>query len=109
MAKVVTISARKTSDPHRLCRPDITEISSIPNNGNRAARNRGANHAIGKSTKVGLQNIADRYGLITDKVVKIENNNKIFKVSLPLLIKMNNRMYTDDLENSKYVRALEKV
>jgi two-component system LytT family sensor kinase len=65
--------------------------------------------AIGKSTKVGLQNIADRYGLITDKVVKIENNNKIFKVSLPLLIKMNNRMYTDDLENSKYVRALEKV
>jgi two-component system LytT family sensor kinase len=65
--------------------------------------------AIGKSTKVGLQNIADRYGLITDKVVKIENNNKLFRVSLPLLIKMNNMMYTDDLENSKYVKALEKV
>ena len=65
--------------------------------------------AIGKSTKIGLQNIADRYGLITDKGVKIENNNKLFRVSLPLLIKMNNMMYTDDLENSKYVRALEKV
>ncbi|MFT5256848.1 MAG: two-component system LytT family sensor kinase [Arenicella sp.] len=65
--------------------------------------------AIGKSTKVGLQNIADRYGLITDKGVKIENNNKTFKVSLPLLYKMNNMMYTDDLENSKYVRAVEKV
>jgi two-component system LytT family sensor kinase len=65
--------------------------------------------AIGKSTKVGLQNIADRYGLITDKGVKIENNNKTFKVSLPLLYKMNNTMYTDDLENSKYVRAIEKV
>ncbi|MGK0325992.1 MAG: hypothetical protein ACJA1D_001337 [Polaribacter sp.] len=65
--------------------------------------------AIGKSTKVGLQNIADRYGLITDKGVKIENNNKTFKVSLPLLYKMNNMMYTDDLENSKYVRALERV
>jgi two-component system LytT family sensor kinase len=65
--------------------------------------------AIGKSTKVGLQNIADRYGLITDKGVKIENNNKTFKVSLPLLYKMNNMMYTDDFENSKYVRALEKV
>ena len=65
--------------------------------------------AIGKSTKVGLQNIADRYGLITDKGVKIENNNKTFKVSLPLLYKMNNTMYTDDLENSKYVRAVERV
>ncbi|MFQ3296882.1 MAG: two-component system LytT family sensor kinase [Polaribacter sp.] len=73
------------------------------------ANNVNPKQAIGKSTKVGLQNIADRYGLITDKVVKIENNNKLFRVSLPLLIKMNNMMYTDDLENSKYVKALEKV
>lgn len=65
--------------------------------------------AIGKSTKVGLQNIADRYGLITQKGVKIENNNKTFKVSLPLLYKINDIMYTDDLENSKYVKAVEKV
>ena len=65
--------------------------------------------AIGKSTKIGLQNIADRYGLITEKGVKIENNNKTFKVGLPLLYKMNNMMYTDDLENSKYVRAVKRV
>ena len=65
--------------------------------------------AIGKSTKIGLQNIADRYGLITEKGVKIENNNKTFKVSLPLLYKMNNMTYTDDLENSKYVRAVKRV
>jgi len=65
--------------------------------------------AIGKSTKVGLQNIADRYGLITQKGVKIENNNKTFKVSLPLLYKMNDIMYSDNLENSKYVKAVEKV
>ena len=65
--------------------------------------------AIGKSTKVGLQNIADRYGLITQKGVIIENNNKTFKVSLPLLYKMNDIMYTDDLENSKYVKAVERV
>ena len=65
--------------------------------------------AIGKSTKIGLQNIADRYGLITQKGVKIENNNKTFKVSLPLLYKMNNTMYTEDLENSNYVKALERV
>jgi two-component system LytT family sensor kinase len=65
--------------------------------------------AIGKSTKVGLQNITDRYGLITPKGVKIENNNKTFKVSLPLLFKMENSMYQDNLENSKYVKALERV
>ncbi|WP_397446775.1 2TM domain-containing protein [Polaribacter sp. R77954] len=65
--------------------------------------------AIGKSTKVGLQNIADRYGLITDRSVKIENNNTTFKVSLPLLYKMNDIMYTENLENSKYVKAVEKV
>jgi len=73
------------------------------------ANNVNPKEAIGKSTKVGLQNIADRYGLITEKGVKIENNNKTFKVSLPLLYKMNTMMYTDNLENNKYLRALEKV
>ena len=73
------------------------------------ANNVNPKQAIGKSTKVGLQNIADRYGLITEKGVKIENNNKTFKVGLPLLYKMNNMMYTDDLENSKYVRAVKRV
>ena len=65
--------------------------------------------AIGKSTKVGLRNIADRYGLITTKRVVIENDNKTFKVSLPLLTQMNSIMYSEDIENSKYVRAVERV
>lgn len=65
--------------------------------------------AVGKSTKVGLQNIADRYGLITQKSVHIENNNKTFTVRIPLLYKINNIMYQEELENSNYVRAVEKV
>ena len=66
--------------------------------------------AIGKSTKIGLRNIADRYGLITKRNVIIERNNKTFKVSLPLLTKTNNMKFeTNNLENSKYVRALERV
>lgn len=65
--------------------------------------------AVGKSTKVGLQNIADRYGLITHKSVQVENNNKTFKVRIPLLIKMNDIMYQENIENSKYARAIEKV
>ncbi|MEN8966432.1 MAG: sensor histidine kinase, partial [Polaribacter sp.] len=39
---------------------------------------------LGKSTKVGLRNIADRYGLLTNKNVLIENNHQLFTVSLPL-------------------------
>ncbi|WP_420553156.1 2TM domain-containing protein [Tenacibaculum aiptasiae] len=66
--------------------------------------------AIGKSTKVGLRNIADRYGLITNRAVEIKNNNKTFTVSLPLLTKSNTMNYnTNDLENSKYVKAVERV
>ena len=66
--------------------------------------------AIGKSTKVGLRNIADRYGLITDESVKITNNNKTFTVSLPLLTKTKDmRIDTQNLENSKYVKAVERV
>lgn len=66
--------------------------------------------AIGKSTKVGLRNIADRYGLITNKRVEIKNNSKTFTVSLPLLIKTNNMsLDSKNIENSKYVRAVERV
>lgn len=67
--------------------------------------------AIGKkSTKVGLQNIADRYGLITSLPVEIINNKKTFTVSLPLLTKINNIMRTsEEFENSNYVRAVERV
>ncbi len=67
--------------------------------------------AIGKkSTKVGLQNIADRYGLISEEEVHIENDNKTFTVSLPLLIKTNNSMkMIDDFENNRYIKAVEKV
>ncbi|WBX72722.1 histidine kinase [Tenacibaculum pacificus] len=64
---------------------------------------------IGKSTKVGLRNIADRYGLITDKSVEIKNNNKIFTVSLPLLTKTKNMSFNNSIENSKYIKAVEKV
>ena len=66
--------------------------------------------AIGKSTKVGLRNITDRYRLLTKRNVNIFNDKKTFKVSLPLLTKNNNIiMYTEDIQNSSYVRAVERV
>ncbi|WP_299683112.1 2TM domain-containing protein [uncultured Tenacibaculum sp.] len=67
--------------------------------------------AIGKkSTKVGLQNIADRYGLISNERVHIENNNKTFTVSLPLLSKTKDIMkISDNFENNSYIKAVERV
>ncbi|CAM1340897.1 2TM domain-containing protein [Tenacibaculum amylolyticum] len=64
----------------------------------------------GKSTKVGLQNIADRYGLISEQSVQIENNHKTFTVSLPLLLKTQNIMKKlENYENSSYLKAVERV
>jgi len=65
--------------------------------------------AVGKSTKVGLKNITDRYRLLTKRNVGIINDKRTFRVSLPLLTKNNNIVYTEDIQNSSYVRAVEKV
>ncbi len=67
--------------------------------------------AIGaKSTKVGLQNIADRYGLISDRDVLIENNKKTFTVNLPTITKTKaSPKKSEDFENSSYIKAVEKV
>ena len=67
--------------------------------------------SLEKSTKVGLKNINQRYGLITKSKVEIENNDKIFKVKLPLLTQEIKIMKTDYLNNDsqKYIRAKKRV
>jgi len=66
--------------------------------------------SIGKSTKVGLQNINQRYSLITDKVVEITSKNQKFKVKLPLLTQKIKTMRTDYISDSnKYIRAKKRV
>ncbi len=87
------------------------EINIFEENGFlKISNNINPKETLGKSTKVGLRNIADRYGLITSKCVEITSNNKTFTVSLPLLTKTNNMSFdTNNIENSKYVRAVERV
>jgi hypothetical protein len=66
--------------------------------------------SLEKGTKVGLKNIDLRYSLITDETVKITNNNKIFKVKLPLLTQKIKIMSTDYKNDSqKYNRAKKRV
>lgn len=61
---------------------------------------------------VGLQNIVDRYGIITNRNVLIEQSEKTFTVRIPILTKQISVMetstdYSD--ENKAYFRAKKRV
>ncbi|PWB26966.1 histidine kinase [Flavobacterium sp. HTF] len=61
---------------------------------------------------VGLQNIVNRYGIITDRKVVIEQNEQTFTVKIPILTKQITAMdanadYND--ENRSYFRAKKRV
>jgi sensor histidine kinase YesM len=60
---------------------------------------------------VGLQNIVDRYGIITNRNVLIEQNEQTFTVKIPILTKQLSVMETsaDYGENNAYYRAKKRV
>lgn len=66
-------------------------------------------NSLEKSTKVGLNNIKERYALVTSSKVTIDNNNNIFKVKLPLLTHKTKTMNTTISKNDKYYQAKEQV
>ncbi|MCV9933456.1 2TM domain-containing protein [Flavobacterium sp. LS1R47] len=59
---------------------------------------------------VGLQNIVNRYGIITNRKVLIEQNATTFTVKIPILTKQITVMETNDYnENDAYYRAKKRV
>ena len=60
---------------------------------------------------VGLQNIVDRYSIITDRKVLIEQNKETFTVKIPVLTKQINIMETKTQynENNAYYKAKKRV
>ncbi len=66
-------------------------------------------NTLEKSTKVGLQNIKDRYKLITSRPVLISRENNLFRVKLPLLTQKIKKMNIERKEENKYIRARKKV
>ncbi len=60
---------------------------------------------------VGLQNIINRYGILTNRKVLIDSNEKSFAVHLPILTKQITTMDTTLTlnENSAYYRAKKRV
>lgn len=60
---------------------------------------------------VGLQNIVNRYGLISERKVLIEENELYFKVKIPILTKQIAFMETQNIynENMAFMRAKDRV
>ena len=60
---------------------------------------------------VGLQNIINRYALLTERKVKIVQDERSFKVYLPILTKQISIMKTNPFteENNAYFRAKKRV
>src|SRR5690606_37315425 len=59
---------------------------------------------------VGLQNIADRYNIVTDRKISIEQTDEFFRVKLPELTKQITVMETNDFnKENAYFKAKERV
>lgn len=60
---------------------------------------------------VGLQNIVNRYGLISERKVLVEETQTEFKVKIPILTKQIAIMETKNIysENMSFIRAKERV
>ena len=60
---------------------------------------------------VGLQNIVNRYGLISERKMLIEESPTFFKVKIPILTKQISFMETQNIynENRAFMRAKERV
>jgi hypothetical protein len=60
---------------------------------------------------VGLQNIVNRYALISERKVLIQQNQSFFKVMIPILTKQIAIMESQNIynENLAYIKAKERV
>ena len=60
---------------------------------------------------VGLENIVNRYGILTHRKVVVEASESEFKISIPILTKQISVMETNTLfsENAAYARAKKRV
>ena len=66
---------------------------------------------VRESSGVGLKNIRQRYQLLTDRPVNIDQNHKHFSISIPLLTQQMMQVNTQEvyISEKKYERAKERV
>ncbi len=66
---------------------------------------------ISKSSGVGLQNILQRYSLLSERQLKIEKDGNQFRVAVPMLSRKVSKYSSQEeyIEDKRYVKAREKV
>jgi len=87
-------------------------ISIFEEDGNLVIKNNvQPKQVVKESSGVGLQNIRQRYYLLTDRPVSIKKDEKEFYISIPMLTQEITTMKTQDvyLSDKKYARAKKKV
>ena len=84
---------------------------SIENNQLVVTNNLQKKEVLSDRKGVGLQNIVNRYAILTKRTVLVEENEQEFKVFLPILTKQITIMETQNIynENLAYQRAKDKV
>ena len=84
---------------------------SIENNQLVVTNNLQKKEVLSDRKGVGLQNIVNRYAILTKRTVLVEENEKEFKIFLPILTKQLTIMETQNIynENLAYQRAKDKV
>lgn len=87
-------------------------IKVFEHNGNLVVHNNlQEKQVVKKSSGVGLQNIKQRYDILTEKQVHIVKTGTDFSVSLPMLSKQISVMETQEehIEEKRYLKAKERV
>jgi hypothetical protein len=84
---------------------------SIENNQLVVTNNMQKKEVLSDRKGVGLQNIVNRYAILTKRTVLVEENEQEFKIFLPILTKQVTIMETQNIfnENLAYKRAKDKV
>jgi hypothetical protein len=115
-AKVVPLSLQlllENAVKHNQVTPSKKlHITIYEENGNLVIKNNVQLKTVVKEgSGVGLQNIRQRYYLLTDRPVKIQQNDREFKVTIPLLTKSTMTLKTQDtyISGKRLERAKKKV
>ncbi len=115
-AKVVPLSLQlllENAVKHNQVTPaKKLHITIFEENGNLVIKNNvQSKSVVKKGSGVGLQNIRQRYSLLTDRPMKIQQNEREFKVMIPLLTKSTMTLKSQDtyISGKRLERAKKKV
>ncbi|MDX1762073.1 MAG: 2TM domain-containing protein [Christiangramia sp.] len=114
-AKVVPLSLQlllENTIKHNIVSEDRPlKIKIFEENGSLVVQNNfQKKEVLGNRKGVGLQNIVNRYDVVTDRKVLIEQDEDIFRVKLPVLTKQISIMDTNEVnQENAYFKAKQRV